>query len=1386
VLQPIYRIIAASAFAIAFLFGFAGSLQAGCTTTSGVTTCTQANGQLVWQSSNGEFTPYGSSMTVSGVTGPVASVTVTLNSLSFTDGEDILIMLVGPNGNNLQFLAGPCGGGVSGTGTTLSGTFTFSDAAGASFQGQAEASPACTTYSSGTYKPYVVSGAVLSDLGTLPSPAPSATNAAPAGSSSFNTQFFGMSAGTANGTWTLYAADVSDNFPGTTTSGHIGAGSGSSPWTLTITAGSGTSTTTTVSSNLNPSFTAGASSAVTLTATVTSTSTVSGGTVAFFDGVSALTCSGGNQTVSSGSATCQFTFTTEGAHVITADYGGGGSFAGSNSAALTQVVNTHSTTQSSPPGGTVGFCNPGTITIPNSGVSGDESVTGAPANPYASEIFVSGLTGVVNNLSVYLNGFSHASPNGTGFLLAGPNGKNLDFFSEGGGGNTVSGLNLIFSDNGTSLTSAAQVPTSGSTYMPVSFASGQATVYCQSAACNGVTISEAAPATIQSAAPRGGSGGYPGPGTFLGQFAGSNPNGTWQLFTVNRLAGLTGSVSGGWCVNFTLGTGDPTSTTLTSSLNPSYIAANGSTADSVTFTATVVDQNNPGGQINQGTVTFTSGATILGTGSVAFNGTANVATFATSSPTVLPEGTHNIVATYDGTSSFGTSVSNTVVQTVYRHSTISFSGSTYTFCNTGGVTVPAGGSGNPLAAVSGPYPSNIFVASLPGVTNLVTLNLNNYASTLPNDFDSLLVGPAGTGTSAIDFFSRVGGTNNVSNVNLTFADAAGSSVGTLTSSTSPTVRMTSGSGTSTWPGPAPGSFVYAAPQGSALLSVFNSMNSNGTWSLYMQNTVNGAYGGVGAWCTNLTQTPPVLSVVKSAGGVHFRQGQQGAQYTFTVTNNGPGPTGDPTGLHPAAVADVLPSGLTFASGSGTGWSCGAVAQTVTCTSEGAIASGSSYPTLTVNVNVAGNAGATVINQAAVSGGGSTGSVNSNSTTTTVDPASDLTVSKGLTGSLIQGQTAIYPITVSNIVAGSVTLGQATVTDTPPAGFTYDAAASTPNGWACALNSGQVVCTITQVVSGGSAYPVVTLAFDIASGASGSATNNVVVSGGGEVNTANDSGMNTATIVQTTATAAANATAPFSASNQSVTLNATVSTSPGTVNTGTVTFTVKNGGTTIGSPVTSGTVAAGAATANFTLPGGTAVGPYTIQAVYNPGSGFTTSSDSTHTLTVTAVTVPAVVSYNVLWGSESYNVTGTSRNRLPWQIAGIQVVFSEAITSGNVNSLSGAGVTTTGFSGLGTNTLTWTISPLALGSFSTALAGSGANALKDAGGNALGSGTGFSQNLKILYGDFNDDGVVNSQDLALVNAARTAAYNILADLNGDGVVDANDVQIVRNRQGTSLP
>src|SRR5205807_7793225 len=103
--------------------------------------------------------------------------------------------------------------------------------------------------------------------------------------------------------------------------------------------------------------------------------------------------------------------------------------------------------------------------------------------------------------------------------------------------------------------------------------------------------------------------------------------------------------------------------------------------------------------------------------------------------------------------------------------------------------------------------------------------------------------------------------------------------------------------------------------------------------------------------TSITALPPDLSIAKTHVG-NFSQGQAGASYAITVTNVGTGPT-----LGTVTVVDTLPAGLTATAINGTGWGC--TLATLTCTRADVLVASASYPSITVTVNVAANAAASV-------------------------------------------------------------------------------------------------------------------------------------------------------------------------------------------------------------------------------------------------------------------------------------------------------------------------------------------------------------------------------------------------------------------------------------------
>ncbi len=242
---------------------------------------------------------------------------------------------------------------------------------------------------------------------------------------------------------------------------------------------------------------------------------------------------------------------------------------------------------------------------------------------------------------------------------------------------------------------------------------------------------------------------------------------------------------------------------------------------------------------------------------------------------------------------------------------------------------------------------------------------------------------------------------------------------------------------------------------------------------------------------------PSVGITKTHGG-SFSQGQTGATYTLTVSNVGAGPTAGTV-----TVTDTLPPSLAATSFSGTGWTC-APLPTLSCTRSDALAAGSSYPMLTLTVDVSASAPPSVVNSATASGGGSPSSATANDTTA-IGQIAALAISKTHSGAFSQGQTgATYTLTVSNTGAGP-TAGTVTVTDTLPPSLA--ATSFSGAGWACAPLP-TLSCTRGDALAPAASYPAITLIVSVSPSAPPSVVNSATASGGGSLSsaTANDSAL----------------------------------------------------------------------------------------------------------------------------------------------------------------------------------------------------------------------------------------------------------------------------------------
>jgi uncharacterized repeat protein (TIGR01451 family) len=316
---------------------------------------------------------------------------------------------------------------------------------------------------------------------------------------------------------------------------------------------------------------------------------------------------------------------------------------------------------------------------------------------------------------------------------------------------------------------------------------------------------------------------------------------------------------------------------------------------------------------------------------------------------------------------------------------------------TGTVTSTNGGTGNASTA-------NITVAASPSITK---------------SFSAVSIGLAGS--TALNFTI----TNPNSAVALTGVAFTDTLPAGLVVATPNGISGTCGSGTVTAVGGS-GSVTLTGGAIAVSASCTFAVNVTATIAGNKVNTtgnVSAVNGGTGNTATaSINVLAPDLTITKSHTG-NFGLGETGATYTLTANNIGPGPTAGTV-----TVIDTLPASLTTTAMTGTGWTC--VVATVSCTRADALAASASYPPITLTVNVSANAPNSVVNAAAVSGGGELNVANDTVTDTTVVTTFTLSVAQA-TLTIHAGQTAIFALTVTP-QGGAYTLPiNFTDTGTPP-------------------------------------------------------------------------------------------------------------------------------------------------------------------------------------------------------------------------------------------------------------------------------------------------------------------------------------------------------------------
>ena len=508
------------------------------------------------------------------------------------------------------------------------------------------------------------------------------------------------------------------------------------------------------------------------------------------------------------------------------------------------------------------FCNTSPVSITGTLSSGK-------ANPYPSNITVSGLSGVVSSVSVTINNVQHDWARDIDILLVSPDGRKFIVMSDVGQGTGFDNpATVTLSDAGSALLTNMFEPIPSGAYKPTNHNDGLNTDNFEAPAPG---------APWNSPAPTGSA-------TFASVFNGADPNGTWSLYVMDDASSNSGAIAGGWCLEITTGApqagqfgfglsgyegnANSTASITVNRSNGSAGAAtvdysvSGGTATGGAVCAAGVDYVTPGGTLN-----FADGE---------LNKTFSVQLCPDSGSEPV-ETVNLVLSNPTGGATIGTPGGTTL--------TISpASAPAARFCNSVPIEIAANGG---TAGSAGPYPSNVTVSGMSGTIRNLSITLNNIQHDLTQDMDILLVSP--TGQKFIVMSDVGSGLSLQTPQTLTLTDYALSNLPVSSIEIpSGSYKPTNAGGNDGFPAPAPVSpHGNPAPAGTdTFASIFNGFDPNGVWSLYVYDDTVGFRGSIaGGWCldvaTQAQQAPGQLQFGASNYAVN-----EGETANLTVTRSG--------------------------------------------------------------------------------------------------------------------------------------------------------------------------------------------------------------------------------------------------------------------------------------------------------------------------------------------------------------------------------------------------------------------------------------------------------------------------------------------------------------------